>query len=262
MLGVLGDYGVINKMTTFKKKKGIFLAIIGIIIIMLLYSFPDDKRQNLLMVGTRYESPIYYLTDSRNKTKVFIISGIHGNEVGGIGASERIITQKYEWADMTIIPRANEEAYKLKVRNPYYMSDLNRAFPGKENGTDTERLAYEIFNLVKKGKPDIVIDLHEWDNKFDEDNSLLTNGLVINSVGGRLWESGEKVYNQYNKLDKKDKLLLNIGPPSGSINKEISERLNIPVITIESNMNNSLEDRIDFHLYIIENIINEYEMDG
>jgi hypothetical protein len=54
---------------------------------------------------------------------------------------------------------------------------------------------------------------------------------------------------------------LSIDPPKGSINREVSEILDIPVLTIESNMENSLKDRVDFHLYIIENIIKNYEMD-
>lgn len=248
-------------MTTYKKKRGIILGIIGFCFLILLYNLRPDERPGFIMEDTQYETPIYYLNNGVEKPKVFIISGIHGNEIAGIKASEFIIEEEYDWAKIIVIPKANHEAYKLKVRNPYYMSDLNRSFPGKINGTDTEKLAYEIFNRIKIEKPDFLIDLHEWDNNFDEDPRLLVNGLIMNSIEGKLWKIGEKVYNQYNNQNKKDKLVLNIGPPKGSINKEVSERLGIPVITIESNMNNSLRDRVDFHLYIIENIIKNYGMD-
>jgi hypothetical protein len=39
--------------------------------------------------------------------------------------------------------------------------NLNRAFPGRPDGTLTERIAYAIVELVKKEKVDIVIDNHE-----------------------------------------------------------------------------------------------------
>lgn len=39
--------------------------------------------------------------------------------------------------------------------------NLNRSFPGKINGTFTEKIGYAIVQLVKKENVDIVIDLHE-----------------------------------------------------------------------------------------------------
>lgn len=248
-------------MRILNNKKDIFFILLVICFFIILLNFKQCKTINYLMEETRYETPIYYLNNIFKKKKIFIISGIHGNEIGGIEASEKIIKENHKWGEMIIIPRANNEAYKLRVRNPYYMSDLNRVFPGKKNGTDTERLADEIFNIIKKVKPDIVFDLHEWDSRFDEDSSLYMNALIFNSIGGEFWKSAEKIYNEYNGFQKGDKLVLNVGPPAGSINKEVSERLNIPVVTIESNINNRLEDRVDFHLYIIKNIIKNWEME-
>ncbi len=244
-----------------RTKKVIVIVIILFILILLLSKYSYNKEYDYLMKETKYETPIYYLNNNK-KIKIMIIAGIHGNEIGGIKAGENIIEEKYKWANMVIIPRANNEACKLEVRNPYYMSDLNRAFPGNENGTDTEVLANEIFIKIKSEKPDFIIDLHEWDKRFDEDSKLLVNGLILNSIDNKLWKIAEKIYNEYNQLGVKDKLIIDIGTPKGSLNKEISERLNIPVLTIESNMNNPLDERIDFQLYIIENLIRNYEMEG
>lgn len=39
--------------------------------------------------------------------------------------------------------------------------NLNRAYPGRENGSFTEQVAYAIVNLIKQEKIDVAFDLHE-----------------------------------------------------------------------------------------------------
>lgn len=39
--------------------------------------------------------------------------------------------------------------------------NLNRCYPGKENGSLTEQVAYSVIQLIKKEKVDIAFDLHE-----------------------------------------------------------------------------------------------------
>lgn len=237
-------------------KNKYFYIILTVLIVLSIYyfSYIYNSRDYYIMEDTKFQSPIYYI-DNNEKIKVMIISGIHGNEIGSIKAAEKIIKEKPDWANFIILPRANTEAIKINARNPYYMNDLNRAFPGKSKGTDTEVLAYEIFKLIEKEKPDIVMDLHEWERNYDEDNSFLSNGLISNLNDVKFGEITEKVYDDYIIDNNPTKIMLESSFLEGSLNKEISNILSIPVLTIESNMNEELEDRIDFHLYVIEKII-------
>jgi predicted deacylase len=62
-----------------------------------------------------------------------------------------------QWPDPEVYihyPTRQELAY-VDVRN------LNRAFPGRPDGTLTERTAYAVMELIRKEKVDIAIDLHE-----------------------------------------------------------------------------------------------------
>ena len=43
----------------------------------------------------------------------------------------------------------------------YETRNLNRSYPGRENGTFTEKVGYAIMELIKKEKVDIAVDLHE-----------------------------------------------------------------------------------------------------
>lgn len=244
-----------------KRIKKILLMFFLSFFLFLLLRPRNIERPKLIMEASRYESPIYYLNRNKKGPKIVIVAGIHGNEIAGIQAAEKIVEKAYDWAEMVVIPRANIEAARLGVRNPYYMSDLNRTFPGRNPGTDSQFLADEIFTIIKNERPDMVFDLHEWEKRFDEDESLLEYGLIFNSRENKVWESVEKLYNEYEDLNLDYKLVRSLGPPSGSINKEVSERLKIPVLTIESNMEDSLGKRVDFHLDIIKKTIKNYEMD-
>ena len=54
---------------------------------------------------------------------------------------------------------------------------------------------------------------------------------------------------------------LSLRCPGGSINSEISKVLDIPVITIETSMNQELEQRVTQQIYVIDTILNYYGMD-
>jgi hypothetical protein len=62
-----------------------------------------------------------------------------------------------QWPDPEVYihyPTRQQLAY-MDVRN------LNRAWPGRPNGTLTEKTTYALIELIKKEKVDVVIDLHE-----------------------------------------------------------------------------------------------------
>jgi len=62
-----------------------------------------------------------------------------------------------QWPDPEVyihFPTRQQLAY-MDIRN------LNRAFPGRPNGTLTERTCFAIMELIRKEKIDIEIDLHE-----------------------------------------------------------------------------------------------------
>jgi predicted deacylase len=57
--------------------------------------------------------------------------------------------------------------------------NLNRAYPGSEQGTLTERIAFAITKLVKDEKIDMVIDLHEAAPEYPVINALVAHQRAI-----------------------------------------------------------------------------------
>lgn len=71
----------------------------------------------------------------------------------------------------------NPVGYELK--NGKESRNLNRAYPGKADGTPTEQLAFAIIAMVKQEKVDLCLDMHEArtpDRKLNYDKEYGTGG--------------------------------------------------------------------------------------
>lgn len=103
---------------------------------------------------------------------IWIIAGIHGDEYGAVKVVNKLIDYfkrtKLKKGTLCLMPVANLEAFKNCSRViPSTKEDLNRAFPGSVNGSKAEKIAYNIFDLIIKTKPLLVIDLHnDWVNSL------------------------------------------------------------------------------------------------
>ncbi|MCY4070516.1 MAG: M14 family metallopeptidase [Chloroflexi bacterium] len=113
---------------------------------------------------------------------VLITAGIHGDEgPWGAWAIQKLLSSIDEndlRGFLRVVPMANPLAMEADKRNaPVDQLDLNRAFPGDESGSYTERIAHI---LATAGLEDIdaVIDLHGG-------GSWCVNAFVFEMDGGR-----------------------------------------------------------------------------
>ena len=94
---------------------------------------------------------------------LFVISGIHGNELTGVELIRRLrqyLEKKSIYGKIVLLPVANPIAFYARQRKTLYDGkDLNRCFPGDANGSITEKIAAaiteEIMNTCDYG-----IDIH------------------------------------------------------------------------------------------------------
>lgn len=76
-----------------------------------------------------------------------------------------------QWPDPEVYmhyPSRQNLAY-VDIRN------LNRCWPGRANGTITEKTCYAFMKLIKEEKVDIVIDLHEAELQYPVINTIVTH---------------------------------------------------------------------------------------
>ncbi len=94
---------------------------------------------------------------------ILITAGVHGNEIGSVLIAREIRgwVESRGIENVEVIPEVNLEAVENRTReNPLDSKDLNRIFPGSEDGTCSARIAHRLFEKAKQF--DVVIDLHTY----------------------------------------------------------------------------------------------------
>jgi hypothetical protein len=80
----------------------------------------------------------------------------------------RLTNPIHQWPDSSIyINPAGQKLSGSESRN------LNRCYPGKENGNLTEKIAFGIMQLIRQEKIDLAIDLHEAAPEYPVINALV-----------------------------------------------------------------------------------------
>lgn len=131
---------------------------------------PGEKKFGKLFIGEFTNGcevyiPIVVINGVEDGKTVWMNSGIHGNEVNGIVANQNIM-QSLEPKDvhgaLIFTLMCNPLAFKDKQRETKLDNgNLCEIFPGREDGTMTERMAAVLFKEIKK-YADALIDNHCW----------------------------------------------------------------------------------------------------
>lgn len=115
--------------------------------------FPDHPAFNL---------NLYVIHGRHPGKRLFISSTIHGDELNGIEAIRRVVSSpllKHMRGTLMAIPIVNMVGILIQSRYLPDRRDLNRCFPGSENGSAASQLAYTFLKEIVK-KCTHGIDLH------------------------------------------------------------------------------------------------------
>jgi predicted deacylase len=124
-----------------------------------------------------------------------LVAGSHGTEYASILALEKLIG-RIDPTELSgtviIVPLVNIPSFEQKIAhvNPVDGKSMNRFYPGKADGTQTERAAYAITREVVE-KCDYLIDLHGgdldenlrpysyWTKTGNEKQDAISRGMVL-----------------------------------------------------------------------------------
>jgi predicted deacylase len=124
-----------------------------------------------------------------------IVAGSHGTEYASIVAVERLIQQldpKAIRGTVILVPLVNVPSFERKIAhlNPVDGKNMNRFYPGRHDGTQTERASLAITREVVE-KSDHLIDLHGgdideslrpyayWTKTGNEKQDAVSRGMVL-----------------------------------------------------------------------------------
>jgi predicted deacylase len=126
----------------------------------------EKVRGYLELPGIEEKLPLF-LINGQEGPRVLIIGGIHGCEYTSIDSALKLgqsLNPEEVKGKVAILPIANPASFYSRsiYVHPRDGKNLNRMFPGKEDGTDAERLAYWLNETAIKNV-DYLIDLHGGD---------------------------------------------------------------------------------------------------
>jgi len=245
-----------------------FLKIIFIISILLLFCFPQTALLQTISVeyicaDTDYETPVYIIKTDYKEPTIMTVAGTHGNEKAGIKAAEYLKDNiKIEKGTLIIVPRANILACAKNVRCFPPDINLNRVYPGNPQGNSVEKLANEIFNLMKKYDIDLLIDLHESIEFYKKNPENYGQTLVIDSDDDYLYLLSSFIVEEMNKdiVEDRNKYQVLLDPVKGSTAYSANQQLGIPALTFETCRKLPLSFRINEHIKFLKIILYKWNM--
>ena len=125
------------------------------------------------MLGDAY--PMYFHVESEWGTSKFRIG-------------DRYTHPLDQWPDPFVYvnyPSGQSQAYQ-DIRN------LNRTYPGREDGTPTERAAYAVLEIIRQEGVDLAIDMHEAEILYPVTSTYVAPATVLDRE--HFEETGEMVY--------------------------------------------------------------------
>jgi len=217
-----------------------FFKAIFIISILLFISFPQTALLQTASVEyicseTDYRTPAYIIKTDYREPTIMIVAGTHGNEKAGIKAAEYLKDNiKIKKGTLIIIPRANILACEKAVRNFPPDVNLNRVYPGNLQGNSVEKLAYEIFNLMKKYDIGLLLDLHESIEFYKKNPKNYGQTLVIDTNDDYLNKLSSFIVEEMNEdiVENSNRYQVLLDPIKGSTAYCARHQLGIPALTL------------------------------
>ena len=128
---------------------------------------PGEKQQVKLPVPGGAPLEAWLLCGAHPGKTLVVTAGVHGCEYVGILALQKLVetldcTTLY--GQVILLPLVNSKGFfaGIKQLNPADDRNLNREFPGKADGTETQRMAWTIEKLLYP-EADFLLDLHGGD---------------------------------------------------------------------------------------------------
>src|ERR1041385_1539149 len=132
---------------------------------------PGQKATGTLEVPAGVDAatsiPVVVARGAKPGPVLALVSGAHGTEYASIIALEKVI-QSLDPAQISgtviILPLVNIPSFEQKIPhvNPVDGKSMNRFYPGKQDGTQTERVSYAITKQVVE-RCDYLVDYHGGD---------------------------------------------------------------------------------------------------
>ncbi|HEY0074888.1 MAG TPA: succinylglutamate desuccinylase/aspartoacylase family protein [Abditibacteriaceae bacterium] len=237
--------------------QGILAALLAFVFAVAPLHAEEIERRSV-MRGTRYETPYYIKTGAQSGPTIMVIGGLHGDEAAGYLAARKIANWKVTRGRLVVMPDAHREAIRRNTRG--YPGNMNNMFPGKANGSDMERLAYEIWKVIENVRPDLLLTLHE-SRDFHARNPA-RYGQTFCFDFQELVPSMTRVLRRANAniSPRLHKFLIFVDPYPNCPTYNAWSRLKVPATSIETSRTLPLKTRVRYQLTATQAFLDEWKL--
>jgi predicted deacylase len=113
--------------------------------------------------GNPFGLPVAVVNGERSGKRLYVQAASDGDELNGVGVVQRLVP-RLDPAELSgsvvVVGVVNYHAFQVADhRNPVDDTKLNRAYPGDDEGSSSERIAAATFDLARDA--DLALDLHQ-----------------------------------------------------------------------------------------------------
>jgi len=113
--------------------------------------------------GSPVGLPVAVVNGAGDGKTLYVQAASDGDELNGVGVVRRVVP-RLDPSELSgtvlVVGIVNYHAFQVaEHRNPIDDTKMNRAYPGDENGTSSERIAHATFEVARSA--DLVLDLHQ-----------------------------------------------------------------------------------------------------
>ncbi|SEW12436.1 succinylglutamate desuccinylase/aspartoacylase family protein [Natrinema salifodinae] len=113
--------------------------------------------------GSTFGLPVAVVNGASSGKTLYMQAASDGDELNGIGVIRHVVPQLDPTelsGTILIVGIVNYHAFQIaEHRNPIDDTKMNRAYPGNEGGTSSERIAAATFDVATRA--DMILDLHQ-----------------------------------------------------------------------------------------------------
>ena len=113
--------------------------------------------------GSPVGLPVAVVNGARDGQTLYMQAASDGDELNGVGVIQQVVPQLDPTelrGTILVVGIVNYHAFQVaEHRNPIDDTKMNRAYPGDENGTSSERIAAATFDAARRA--DLILDLHQ-----------------------------------------------------------------------------------------------------
>jgi hypothetical protein len=241
------------------------------------FSELSNIEKKILLHDTPYKTPVYFFDSQESGPAILILGGTHGDEPAGYESAFRLLEQFYQnppkKGKIILIPEADRLAvnnFNRRVPVPEGVDiergNLNRCYPGKEDGYPMQQMAYQIQKLATENNVQVFIDLHEARRPhLDTDPEGETKGLGQTII---YYPNEASTILVIDMLDGINAILQNPSAKFSSLERPIKnsaawwagKTLGIAAFTFETSRSFPIEDRISYHLKLVDIVLQSMDM--